>query len=408
MIDPAQLPKLLYFVDFPPSSHGGGESIMSRLLGEYPPGKIIMLVGSKAMRRISKEGRLACRYALFPVTSKTGPWGIGRLKALADYLLLPLLFFLACRLVLKERIEVILTVAYGHFFIAAAAVSMLVKKPLVVVIHDDWTATASQGFIPCKLPYKTVFRWITRQAAHVYAVSPAMQEWLKEDCGIDAELQPSAVFRYPLNSCARPVSYHCPRIVYTGSLLWSSLEGLEILLKTLRGNLLGKYGVETWTLDLYTNLGPLEIDRLRRKWSDPRVRFYAWVPESELPAVLMSADILFLPMSFDPKMEAMVRTSLPAKTADYLASGKPILVLAPLHSALSRHAMANGFAEVINHPEPEALADGLARILQSAGYRQELSCRAQETFLRYHDLQTQRQHLYERLLSVTRPPCWTP
>jgi hypothetical protein len=53
------------------------------------------------------------------------------------------------------------------------------------------------------------------------------------------------------------------------------------------------------------------------------------MPQSELPRILSSADILFLPYSFSQIARKAIETAFPSKIADYLAAGRPILVFGP-------------------------------------------------------------------------------
>src|SRR5262245_21971254 len=99
------MPKLLFFADFPPSNLGGGTILISRLLEEYPNDRITVLTGSKYYKKSPQDGRLACKYVVFPVTSKTGRWGLGRLKVVVDYFAIPILCLVALWVILWQRIQ---------------------------------------------------------------------------------------------------------------------------------------------------------------------------------------------------------------------------------------------------------------------------------------------------------------
>lgn len=375
---------------------------MSRLLAEYPTDGIIELAGSNFSRRSPQDGRLACRHLIFPATNKTGRWGLGRLKVLVDYLAIPVLCLVAVWVIMREGIQVILSVAHGHFFLAAALVSSLTSRPMVLAVHDDWVAMSWRGFIPWKPLYQAVFRWALRRAIHVYAIGPYMQEWLQKEYGVIAELQAPAVLATELSDpMVSPASNDkCTRIVYTGSFLGTTADGLELLLESLQGGFLEQRRIEAWELHIYTNLSASESNQMSQRWNDPRIHFHGWVSQDQLPGILAEADILFLPHSFNRTTEAVVRTSLPTKTADYLASGRPILVLAPPYSSLNRYAKAHGFAEVVEQPAPDALAEGIMRIIRSVAYREELCHQARKTFQLNHDLQYQRESFCERISRI--------
>ena len=67
---------------------------------------------------------------------------------------------------------------------------------------------------------------------------------------------------------------------------------------------------------------------------------------------------------------AVVSTSLPTKTADYLASGVPILVHAPPYASIALAAAEGGWAEVVTDPDPAALGRSLDRLASD----EELRC----------------------------------
>ena len=76
----AEAVRLLYICDFPPSNLAGGSILMSRLLQDYPPNRVVVLTSSRYMRVSPQEGRLACDHIEFPTTKGWGRWGLGRIK----------------------------------------------------------------------------------------------------------------------------------------------------------------------------------------------------------------------------------------------------------------------------------------------------------------------------------------
>ena len=79
----------------------------------------------------------------------------------------------------------------------------------------------------------------------------------------------------------------------------------------------------------------------------PRVTWHGWVSQAELAQAMASADILFLPYSFLPAERSFRATSFPAKTADYLASGRPILIFSPPDSSIVEYAREFAFACIV-------------------------------------------------------------
>jgi hypothetical protein len=117
---------------------------------------------------------------------------------------------------------------------------------------------------------------------------------------------------------------------------------------------------------------------------------------------LSNADILFLPFSFAPEEMHTVKTAFPSKTADYLASGTPILVFGPKYSTLVAYALREGFGEIVMEPEGELLAHAIQRIARDAGRREMLSRRGQVVFSKYHDIAQQRVDFVRLLNTIVR------
>ncbi|MCM8794460.1 MAG: glycosyltransferase [Candidatus Omnitrophica bacterium] len=371
---------------------------MSRLLSEYPPEKIRLFVGSHYDKLAPREGRLPCRRRVFPTTTKTGRFGLGRLKAALDFTLLPAVVCAAGWMAMRDGIRVILSVAHGYSFLAAALLSAVTGKPLVLIVHDDWLAMQGKSFFLGRRVLGRIYIWALRRSAHVYAVSPAMQECLRQLSGLDAELQLPAVDP-PADRADgfvhREVDIRAPRIIYAGTFL--TPDAFSILIEALKGDFLKERGVVDWRLELYANVDKNLFCRLVPEGDDSRIRLSGWVSQDQLADVLRQADILFLPNSFDQEQKSSVQTLLPTKTADYLRAGKPILVMAPPYSSLYRYAVAHRFAEVVGTHEPAETAKAIWEIISSKQHREILCRKAQELFSLHHDMRAQRSRFYERL-----------
>src|SRR5262249_52913447 len=151
-------------------------------------------------------------------------------------------------------------------------------------------------------------------------------------------------------------------------------------------------------LHLYTQLSPERIHDWG--WDHPSISVHGWVSQRELQGVLRGADILFLPFSFSERVRYAVETGFPSKTADYLASGTPILVFGPNYSSLVAYARREGFAEMVTEADPDLLAEAIRRIALDPGHREALSSRALEVFSKYHDIGQQRADFLRVLNSI--------
>ena len=65
------------------------------------------------------------------------------------------------------------------------------------------------------------------------------------------------------------------------------------------------------------------------------MRWRGYVPTDQAPGILAGADVLLIAISFskDPALRDLVQSSMYTKTVDYLASGKPLVVVSPPDTA---------------------------------------------------------------------------
>jgi hypothetical protein len=84
-------------------------------------------------------------------------------------------------------------------------------------------------------------------------------------------------------------------------------------------------------------------------------------------------DVLFVPMSFEPKDRSNMEVSFPSKLADYTSVGLPLLIYGPEYCSAVRWARENpGVAEVVDQPDPSRLADAVQRLARSGDSRWQL------------------------------------
>ena len=262
--------------------------------------------------------------------------------------------------------------------------------PYIVVVHDDYVT--EMNFLG-----RWLSRAVMRGAAHIYCVSPGMQESIRWNFGVDAELQPPATQRHE-HEAIRPAGREIS-IVYAGSITSAVEDNLKLLAALIASGKLTEHGIDA-KLHLYTVLK--EEQKREWGWDHPNIVFHAWVGQAELPEVLCKADILFLPFSFAPEERHTVKTAFPSKTADYLASGTPILVFGPEYSTLVAYAWREGFGEIVMEPDGELLVEAIERIARHPGHREMLSRRALTVFSKYHDIAQQRADFVRLLNTIVR------
>jgi glycosyltransferase involved in cell wall biosynthesis len=322
------------------------------------------------------------------------------MKNAIDWLMIPVLTLLATHLIRTKRIDVMMTIVHGRFFVAAALAGWITRTPYIVEMHDDTVTPAGRQSWLLKYILSSSVRWVLRGASHIYAISPEMQHLLKSEYGVDSELQmPGTESNRRSDSVTKlSVDPNSAVILFAGAITDSVEDSLKFLAEILvTGKLQGIQPVE---LHLYTQVSP---ERIRDwGWDHPCISVHGWASQHELQSVLRSADILFLPFSFSEASRYAVQRAFPSKTADYLAAGKPILVFGPRYSSLVRYAEEQRFAEVVEEFKEEVLARGIQRILSDSAHRSQLCQRSLVVFEQNHNIVRQRKELGSLLSELQR------
>lgn len=378
--------RMLYVCDFPPSHAAGGSILLARLLDGYPTSSLIVLTGSHASDLSTKQGRLACRHLTFPTSKGWGRWGLGRLRVALDWLRLPLLTLSAIRVIRRHSIQTMMTLLHGRFYFAVWAAARITRTPYVVFVHDYYLngeASIGQKLI------RAASRTVLNDAARVFAVSAGMQQKIKDELGVNSDLQlPATKAQVPRNQRNWEVHNEHLNIVYAGAITSVVEDCLDLLTQIVKSGALKECGIASATLQLFSSMSPDKL--LSHGWNHPDVHVGSWIPQTQLPQALSDSDILFLPFSFHESARETTETAFPSKTADYLASGTPILVFGPKYSTIVKYARDQGFAEVVDEFNAAALVLGIQSVALSPSRQKELTTRSLATFAKNHDIDLQR------------------
>lgn len=95
------------------------------------------------------------------------------------------------------------------------------------------------------------------------------------------------------------------------------------------------------------------------------VYVYPPVKYEQVPRLIKQHDLLLLPLDFDRKTIQYTRLSFSTKAPEFMASGKPIIVLAPKESALSIHAQKYGWAITVNRPKIFEIQKAIMSVINS-------------------------------------------
>jgi glycosyltransferase involved in cell wall biosynthesis len=109
-----------------------------------------------------------------------------------------------------------------------------------------------------------------------------------------------------------------------------------------------------------------------------RFRFHDLVPVSEVPAYLAACDIVAMPFPWTPHYAYHMS---PLKMFEYMAAEKPILAT-QLPSVME--VLVDGKNAVLVEPDnPQALAQGIRRIMEDKEFSRRISAQARQDVLAY-------------------------
>ncbi len=158
------------------------------------------------------------------------------------------------------------------------------------------------------------------------------------------------------------------RITFTGAVYHANYDAFRNVIKAIEQ--LGRPEVK---LHLYTAQPRQELER--QNISGSAIVYHEHLAPSEAFEVQRKADILFLPLSFSAIPE-VIRTAAPGKTAEYLASRRPILVHTPADSFASWYFREHECGVVVDRSDPAMLAQAIERIIEDAELRRKMAERA--------------------------------
>ena len=226
--------------------------------------------------------------------------------------------------------------------------------------------------------YVGLARWLESRLLKGAAGVIVLNEFLRDELRSRHGVEP-AVIHVPCDLSRYAMAYHEKqmgeggevKIVYTGDIYDAHFDAFANLLEAIR--LTGRDDVR---LHAYTIRS---AEYLRENGvSGPPLMLHPHAPNGAMPGIQRDADVLFLALAFHPPYPEGNKTAAPAKTGEYLASGRPILLHAPRDSFPAWYFRQHGCGLVVDEDDPAALARGLEQLLTDESLRRRLVANALE------------------------------
>lgn len=254
--------------------------------------------------------------------------------------------------------------------------------PAVVWFMDDYYSDNSSASYVDQL-------W--KIARRRFVISEAMQEYFQRLYGLDCDVLNNSI-TFPDFSPQDSRPENAPlRIAYTGATHSYYLDTILSVSKELEGLR------DQVSFDIYSHES---IPPNSHAEGGPFRHFRAPIPASELNARLRSYDILLMLTSFKDEHRAIAETSLASKWADYLASGRCILVYGPEYSENVQYARRYGIGETVTSNAAGALRHAVLSLSENEGRRCELGERAYRFGLQRHEKSVNSKRLWDAMFEA--------
>lgn len=356
------LKRLLYMSELPPSTAGGQPLIVKKLLSDYDMRRLDVLCDARqhradafvrgtylpcrhtTIRNAEGHSTLRPRRVLGPLIDNLNLLRVGPIARAAE------------RIVASRGIEAIMTVPWRcEFALAAYRASLATGLPLYVFETDDWYAMNARPFTAQAVRRHQAA--LLRHATKLWVISPSMADRYRERFGVEGEF----LFHYVDPEPYRRASAARPRLgdrgslklVYTGAINAMFWDTMLLICRQVNGGL--EVAGRQVELDVYGG-GLPDVFR------GPHVHYRGLVTSEDVPAVLAAADVGLIAVTFDPDPDlvALVRTSIYTKTVDYLAAGRPVLIVSPRYAA--EVSYFGDVATVVDQPDPTQIVRALTEL----------------------------------------------
>jgi glycosyltransferase involved in cell wall biosynthesis len=361
--------RLLFIHALAPPTPGGTPVIVRRLLSAVPGIEIDTVTDLLLARRVRRgEPRLPGPYHYVLKLPPLGArWTIAR--RIVSRLNVLLAWAAGARAALIRADWVLSVADHGFSVIAGDVCARLRGVPHVIWVFDLWEENAYSD-VDRRLAARLEGR-LWRRAAAIIGHAEEISRHYERKHGVPVQVLPTPI-ELADPAPRDPEPHATKEVLYAGALYWAQEEPLRRLAHVCRET----DGVRLTIVGDRAQANRVGIDA---DAFEPRL-----APE-DFRARVARADVAFVGLSFDSPHPDVIATATPARLPEYMASGTPILVHAPAGSHVAEYARREDFAEVVDEPDPEALAAGLRRVIGDGDRSSMRVRRARELAVSRHD-----------------------
>ena len=419
--------KLLIVSSWAPPMTGGPQNLYN-LLSQFPPNSYCILTSYEAILRRTSGGKWlggeyifydhAGRFARRPSTQSHGTHlpsrgyaslfeAVEKLPRIVRYwvsVILQAVYLLrsisrivrtGVPIVRQKKIDCVMGISdVGTALISSYVISRRTKVPYVVYLFDIY---GGNRLTPLNDLFARIFEpRIFRHASLVIVTNEGTERFYRKRYGdsFRCEVVHNSVFPEKYEGKRTSYAPQAPYdMVFTGHVYWAQERSLMNLLRALEGFELPLH------LHLYV---PVVSQELRRITANLANVHLVAAPQSKMPDIQCRATLLFLPLSWRTRNPDVIATATPGKLADYLASGRPIIIHAPSYAYVSNYARQEGFAHVVDDDDIQELRASIRKLILDVKYSRGLIKNAKTVLKRNHDATVNARRLASLLRSLHR------
>ncbi len=356
---PTRNGRLLVVGDYPIGYANGIGETLSNLLADHPDDALFQLHPDH-LQPLTGEARGQASTFVFPRRPASWP-------AMAAPLYRPILKFRqraeehrlferAAAIIRERQIDAVLTypVTPWVLFATVRLRRLFPGVRFVFYVMDDWEGHHTCFGLPFTAKRRAALSEIIETSSVRFACSHLMQQdyehrfrntWSVLHKGVDlGDVAPAAA------------TWRFTNILYTGAMNMFRFDAVLAFAEGLR-----RYREQSGREITLTLLGTSpDGDYAPALAPYPFVRLEPWVGNAECRRRMTDADVLYLPLSFEKKLDRIANLAMPTKFSEYLASGRPTIFHVSSASEVHGQTSRAGLPLLLDTIDPDEIRAFLA------------------------------------------------
>ena len=283
----------------------------------------------------------------------------------------------------NEKCGAIITTTAGlplpHVGLIAHKLSNL---PIFLMMFDPWRHMYTNG-LPNIESFSPIFTRFMEPFAIQYSTAISslnefIADYVYKNYGLSTPIvripyQPDALVKDPKSFTMAEKRVF--RILFTGGVYYSHHDAFKNYFEAVK-----LLNTDRIMLDIYAP--PDAVTTLKNLGGAGLFQYHGYVSPEILYQKQKQTDALFLPLAFNSPIPEVIRLASPTKMAEYLASGRPILVHTPPDAYIKWYFKKNNCGIVVDELTPEKMASALTQLLTDEDLNHKLGQRSVEMALR--------------------------